>query len=485
MPSTRAVGPGVCSIPSMPLLRELLRLSRATVHMWLRFFPVLGIALGIGWIIYTLGLVGSATLGTTADPLPSIVFALGVCGSVVGMIMAIAALKPGMQAPGLLVARPEALTDDGPVPREVFKQERPVEIALTTIGPVMAVYAVWALLDQMIRDGLLWNMMLQGYGNPTWSVSLAADRFPTYLAVGVGALVLRIVWGAITRRRSSWWRAPLVFFEGLWTAMSFFVVLGLLNIVQEWMWTREFYAVLERGWYDFIASLPQLRLPFDTTLPEAVLVVSRWVSESLLPGIWIGVVLPLMWLTVTAMVFGWREFNLKDLLKRETRERVEQRLQWTQRSTSYRILSRFGFLVDDLRTKYIPLIHAWRLVWRAGPFLLGAFLILSALLAALGHLLGTIALEITSRIDQTIALLAADFAARVLLASLSVCLYAVAFDRSVKEALHLAPPAGSSDLSSLPPPVASRPMRFRDPVTPATTSTRGPAPNPSDAEPGA
>lgn len=464
----------------MPLVRELLRLAHATLQMWLRFFPVLGIALGMGWIVYTLGLVGSATLGTTADPLPSIVFALGVCGSVVGMIMAIASLNPGMQAPGLLARQPEVLTEDSPVPREVFKKERPVEIALATIGPVMAVYAVWALLDDMIRDGLVWNIMLQGHGNPTWSVSLASDRFTTYLGIGVGALFLRIVWGAITKNRSSWWRAPLVFFEGLWTAMSFFVVLGLIRIAQDWMWTREFYAVLERRWYEFIGSLPEIRLPFSTTLPEAVLALSRWVTESLLPGMWVGVVLPLMWLAVTAMVFGWREFNLKDLLRRDFREATEQRL---QRSASFRVLARFGFVVDDLRTKYIPLIHAWRLVWRAGPFLLGAFLILSALLDALGYLLGTIALEISSRIDQTVAVLAADFAGHVVMASISVCLYAITFDRSVKEALRLAPPAGSVDLSVLPPPQAPRPMRFVDPVTPGPTSTRGPGPSPSGAAP--
>ena len=464
----------------MPWIRELLRLSSAALQMWFRFLPVLGIALGLGWIVYTLGVVGSATLGTTADPLPSIVFALGVCGTVVGTILALAALKPGMLAPPLLAARPEVFTDDSPVPREVFKQERPVEIALATIGPVMAVYAVWALLDQMIRDGLVWNIMLQGLGNPTWSVSLAADRFPTYLAVGAGALALRIVWNVLTRKRSSWWRAPLVFFEGLWTAMSFFVVLGVLNMVQDWVLTREFYAVAERGWHEFTAALPQIRLPFDTTLPEAVLALSRWVTESLLPGVWIGVVLPLMWLSVTAMVFGWREFNLKDLLSHEARQRAEQRM---QRSASYRILNRFGFLVRDLRTKYIPLIHAWRLVWRAGPFLLGAFLILSALLDALGYLLGSIALEITSRIDQTVAVLAADFNNQVLMASLSVCLYAVTFDRAVKEALRLAPPAGSEDLSLLPPPAESRPLRFADPVTPGTTSTRGPGPNPSGAPP--
>lgn len=464
----------------MPLIRELLRLSQATVQMWLRFFPVLGIALGLGWVVYTLGIVGSATLGTTADPLPSIVFALGVCGPIVGVIMAIAALKPGMQAPRLLAGRTEVFSDDSPVPPEVFREERPVDIALATIGPVMAVYAVWALLDRMIRDGLVWNIMLQGVGNLTWSVSLASDRFPTYLAIGVGAFVLRIIWGALTRKRGAWWRVPLVFFEGLWTAMSFFVVLGLLRIAQDWMWGREFYAVLERGWHEFISALPEIRLPFETTLPEVVLAFGRWVTESLLPGMWIGVVLPLMWLSVTAMVFGWREFNLKDLLKRDARERVEQRL---QDSSSFRFLSRFSFLVDDLRTKYIPLIHAWRLVWRAGPFLLGAFLILSALLGVVDHVLGTVALEIASRIDQTLAVLAADFTVQVVVGSISVCLYAVTFDRAVKEALRLAPPAGSADLSTLPPPTAARPLRFMDPVTPATTSTRGPAPNPSGAAP--
>lgn len=418
----------------MPLVRELLTLTRRSVSVWLRHFPQLVIILGCGWIGYTVGIISSATLGTRLDPLPSILFALGVCSQVVSLILAIASLKSSMISPALLAERRDDLPDDMPIPREVFGAEKPVDIAISVIGPVLAVYAVWQLIDGMIRDGMVWNIMLQGYGNPTWSISLAPDRLPVYLAVGLAALALRLIWGRIARNRGSWWRAPLVVFEGAWTAMSFFILIGLYNIVMEWVWTREFYRAVERMWFEFIAWLPAIPLPIGSTLPEALVDFTNWVSETLIPETWMGIVLPLMWLSVTAMVFGWRNFDIHDLLDRNARERAQAAL---RRSQSWAILSKFGFVFKDARYKYLPLIHCWRLVWRAGVYVLGSFLILAAVLGVISHLVGAATLELLSRIDQTTAVMGSDLVSIVLIQGMFICLYAVTFDRGVKEALDL------------------------------------------------
>lgn len=458
----------------MPLLTELRVLAHRTVRVWLHHFPQLTIILGCGWIVYTVCVAASATLGTRADPLPSILFAIGVCAQVVSVILAIVSLKPSLVSPDLIEQQRDRMPDDLPIPKEVFKQERPVDVAIAAIGPVLAIYVVWELLDDMIRDGMLWNIMLQGLGNPTWSVSLAPDRFPAYLIVGLTALVLRVLWTRLAKNRSSWWRAPVVLFEGTWTAMSFFILLGVYRVVMEWVWSREFYRQLDRLWYGFISWLPPIPLPDGSTLPEAVVNFTNWISETLIPEIWMGIVLPLMWLSVTAMVFGWRRFDVRDLLDRTSRERAEAAM---NRSKSWLLLSRLGFLVKDLREKYLPLIHCWRLMWRAGVFILGAFLMLAAVLTVLSYLMGTAVLELISRIDQTAAFLSADLVGRVIMPSLTISLYAVTFDRSIKEILSIgrsipaAPPhkpGSSPDHARLPPPDPSQ--RLDTQLMPGDTS---------------
>lgn len=422
----------------MSLLQELATLTRRGASVWLHHFPQLTVILGLGWILHTACIMLSATLGTTLDPLPSILFALGVCAQVVSVILAIASLKPSMLSPVALEQRREELPEELPLPTTVFSDEKPVDIAIAVIGPVLAIYAVWQLIDNMIRDGMLWNIMLQGLGNPTWSVSMSPDRFGIYFAVGVGALILRIIWTRIARNRPTVWRAPVVLFEGTWTAMSFFILVGVSRVGLDWMWNRRFYRQAENWWYTFITNLPSIELPWDSTLPETIVQLTTWITETLLPEIWMGVVLPLMWLSVTAMVFGWRHFDVRDLLDRNLRERADAVL---NRSRSWRLVSRIDFLFEDFRYKYLPLVHCWRLVWRAGVTILGAFLVISAALSGVSYLVGAAVLELTSRIDPTAAYMSSNLVRDIFLQALFICLYAVTFDRGVKEALDLSRPA--------------------------------------------
>lgn len=420
----------------MPLFDHVIRLSKETLRVWVRNFATLFTILGLGWVLYSTALIASSTLGTTWDPLPTIVFALAVCAQVVAVILAIASLKSDMTAVDSFQEQHPGPVDETIVPREVFRREKPVEIAIAVIGPILAVYALWSVLDGMVADGMLWNIMLQGFGNPTWSVSFAPDRWSTYFAVGVAALLLRIVWGRLTRGRSSWWRSPLVLFEGIWTAMSFFILAGLISQGQAWLLGRSISVQLQRWWLEILHGLPEIQLPIGITLPELIRDSVTWFTSTLLPGIWIGLVLPLMWLSVTAMVFGWRSFDVAGLLHPSLRERTGTRL---GNSLSWRMVSRLGFLFDDIKYKYLPLIHCWRLVWRAGAHLLGAFLVVAAILHGVSHLVQVAVLQITSRLDPTASLLVVSFFDEVVFTSIHVALYAVTFDKAARIVLGLVP----------------------------------------------
>ena len=85
-------------------------------------------------------------------------------------------------------------------------------------------------------------------------------------------------------------------------------LLALFTLVRrglDWLQERVVWQWLRTAGQEVLAALPDLRLPFDLTLPEAVAAAASWVWSVLLPGLSTGVLLPLLWLALTATVLGW------------------------------------------------------------------------------------------------------------------------------------------------------------------------------------
>ena len=57
--------------------------------------------------------------------------------------------------------------------------------------------------------------------------------------------------------------------EGLWVVSSFLAIFAVGRRVLTG-WRVALSTKAPRGWYGFLDALPQIRLPFDLTLPEAV-----------------------------------------------------------------------------------------------------------------------------------------------------------------------------------------------------------------------
>lgn len=429
----------------MPAIGEFVALVRGTALLWWRYLPRIGTWLLTGWFLYIVCLMTSALVGSEYGPLGILLFVLGVTFNVLGVILAIHELKPGLTSAERLRAEGHPRSDL--IPEAVFARERRVDVAVLAVGPVLGVYAVWAIIDDMIRDGFLWNTVIRSiWGATEWSINRHPDRLPLYLTLGAAALVGKWVWSWLVRnRRSSWWRVPLVFLEGLLAFAVFFIALLGLEAAWTWLQQRRIWREAENAWHAFLASLPELRLPFDLTLPEIIRDIQIWLTESFIPGFWEGIALPLMWLAVVAMVFGWREFRARDLMSENIRARTElfEERHGDVIATIGRVL---GLITSDLRHKYIPLLHALRLVWYSGPYVLGAYLVLSAVVTGLTTALTQFVLATFGTDEQSNILRAfnaVDALEILTLMSLSVCLYAAAFDRGLADAFRHSAAAAS------------------------------------------
>ncbi len=430
----------------MQLIREFDVLVHDMWGLWRRFLPQVGTWLLLGWLVYIACLLASATIGNAYGALGSVVFVLGVTANVVSVIFAIHAVKPGLRTVKRVIAAGDAASVSTEIPAAVMSSERKIDVAILTVGPVLGVYAVWAIVDGMISDGLVWNTIIRSFwGAGEFSISRRLADLPFYLILGGVALVVRLVYGWLVRRlRSTWWKLPLVFLEGLWVFATFFIVLLGLRALQNWLDERAFWREGLHAWHGLLQWLPDIRLAFDLTLPEALQHASIWVVEQFLPGLWQGIALPLVWLAVTAIVFGWREFRARDLLSVTLRERADQ-LESASNSTK-RLGPLVSLLTVDLRDKWVPLLYAFRLIWRSGPNVLGAYLVLSALMEAGGwafHAILSRAFSADTQENVLRSFNVVDVVQHVVVMSLSVCLYAAAFDRGLADAAGLTHDDGS------------------------------------------
>lgn len=118
-----------------------------------------------------------------------------------------------------------------------------------------------------------------------------------------------------------------------------------------------------------------------SSLLNGVLDASPWLGTvsdllgQLLSLAKVGLILPLVWLTIAALVYGAEVHDHREVLGGTRLERAAERL-----SGMRGLLRRpLGGMSADLRDKYLPLAYALRLVWRGGVPLFAAFALCYAL----------------------------------------------------------------------------------------------------------
>lgn len=366
----------------MTTLRDLAAITSQTLQGWVRWFPLLAAWFLAGWTIRTLTTHLSVLLGGDHRGWATVVFVLGVTCQVLATVGMIWMLKPTLQAPRLL-ASPDGTSSRVGVPDAVVRREGLTEVLLLAIGPFLAVYAVWNVIDAWVGDLFMWNIAVNplGMADDSWSVSVGSANLALYAWVGGIAFVLRLIYGLITRHRGGpLVRLPLVFLEGLWAFCLFFITLMGLDQFVRWFFRRAVYVNAMNSWQGFLEWLPDLALPFDLMLPEALREATIWLTETLWPALWQGFCLPLVWVALAATVLGWRDFSLRALQSGRIARRLDA---LTPRAPWARGFVQVGSLLTaDLRDKYYPVLHALSLVWRSGPRILGCLVLLYAVIQA-------------------------------------------------------------------------------------------------------
>lgn len=329
----------------------------AAALWWHRLLPLVTVYL-FGEALHLLGLSLSVRIGSQRPVVATVVFVVAVLVRVGSLVLMLWLCRP---------------SDD---------HEQALDVAAAAIGPFLAVYAVWGLVDDEVYGLFAANIAVGGFGGvDEWSVNL--QWLTLYVVLALVAWALRQVVGTVTGRRP---RRPLllvgVLLEGIWTFASALALLAGIGRLADWLTSRAVWQGLLTGWYGFLSVLPELRLPFELTLPDAVADLVGWLAGTLVPAVWSAVLLPLVWLALTAVVFGWRRMDARTLVSGTALDAAHRDLLTRTGATRLGRLLHAGWLLlsTDLRTKYLPVLQAFRLLWASGVWLLAAYLVLATAL---------------------------------------------------------------------------------------------------------
>ena len=421
----------------MDTLTELRWLIRATGSLWWRRLPVLGMWFCLGWVGRELTtqiavLLGAnlvaATLFLVAGML---IWVVGIVFMVHGVADEVSALRPTGASP---VAEP-------------LSRKR---VLLDAVLPFLAVYAVWGLTEEHVQRAFNANIAFHGVDVANFSITFAAWQL--YLAIAVVAWIAQAILTPILSGRGGLGAATLMtFLRGTSILTAFMGVSQLLVRLLNWSMGRQFWYWGAEAWHRFIELLPDWQLPWQLSLPETVRAAASTLWTTLAPGLLEAVALPLVWLALIAMVFGWSDLGATltpgrlatragALQERIGRTRLASRLTEAERlSPAGAARAWFANQIDDLR----PAVQALRLVMRSGWWFLAAYLVLGAFIRALDLWLrqGVMWLVGSRPFAETMRYLpVVELGAEFVSWTLAVALYVVAFDRALLRARSLVSP---------------------------------------------
>lgn len=378
-------------------MRTTWQLARDAGALWARYLPRLGTWACLGYAGNLLGQHLSTQLG--ANKLAAtMVFMAGILWWLGCTVLMVHSLEPGL--PGVNQHA------------EVQAGQTRLEVLRGGLGPFIAVFALWGLVEDQYRQLFEANLATFGLRAELWSVNLSDWR--SFGALAIGAWLAR----ALLRR---WKQAAAqlvqVVADGVFVFASFAALLALGKLGMSWLTARA-------GWQWLLAA----RAAVLDVVPDVVRTVVEQ-ALALAPALVATALLPLLWVALTGVVFGWRAFDARSLAAGTQAQAVLDQL-----GQGTGPVTRLGlWATADLRGKYLPVAHALRLVAGRGVTFVSAVIALSALLTlGLAWLQQGIVWLIGPRtLAETLAYQPALGLLMAILGTLPVALYATAFDRGL------------------------------------------------------
>ena len=299
----------------------------------------------------------------------ALLFPLAILARLVALVAMLLVLRDGMTQLGLLAPIP----DERSARRRAF-----VDALLAGILPFVAFYAAWGYLRQ---DAVAYSTRLLEVNTDLIAASIGAERAgdaaagelsfgPVTIAIIVVAFVLRWLWKRYRDRLPKAVAAVAVYLEVLWVYLSATLIADALGVVDVWVQSRQAMV-----WLGDVREWVATQLVLVSWVWDAV----EWALGEV-GGI---VLLPIAWLAIVGVIYGQavapQTARLGGTLVVRARSRFD--------TLPSRLRARLGDLWRDFISRFQPIGRALLLMWRAGPVLIGSYILLFTILLFVASIL--------------------------------------------------------------------------------------------------
>ena len=317
---------------------------------WLEIPRLMGVLLWRHWpqllfwffaqrVAYFLLMQLAIALGARSALLSMAAVAVLVVTQLVGTIGMFMAVRPSLGLPRHVPA------PDAP--------ERPWFNALTlALLPFFAYYAAWGLLEGIWSDfriGFFRNLGFVSRENPANVMALKGVWVAFALAWAIRAVAHR----QLARTGSGAWAVVATVCDAYWVFVGVAVIAKLVGRARDWWHARVAYEAVVHWWQNpFVGwiSLQPLKRVVDPLLDIALTLAG-------------AVSMPLVWLAITALIYGL------DLRRRQRLGMADARLRYAARRYA-RLHAGWHMLADKAtagwNSKGVPVLNSLRLTLRAG-----------------------------------------------------------------------------------------------------------------------
>jgi hypothetical protein len=378
------------------LWTELRVLIVDTGRVWWRLLPlIMGVYL-LGWLGSELILRVAVILGDISPWLTLILFAFSfVCTLAAAIvILTLAGRELGIR---------QLLPEDE---REIDDRDTSItRLLVITMLPFLGMYAAFGQVAEAANRLVTQQWIRYGFLSDQQTVlgalyDMATKHLGWLVALLVGIYVLRRVLDVIAERTG-------LRIVGLIVVLieAFFLLLvitGGIRVLQTFLVWLNDRVVMQ--WLAAIKNaLADLFAIFKIDLPEILTRIGPFISGTAWPVLVDVIAQPMLWLAVAALVFGSRVLSLAELWRKGQpyAERIPGATAFA-RYREKRAFRRIGpppkgvrlaaariqeAFLGDIDDKYLPTLHALRLVLRAGPIFLGSYIFVYNLVIILGNYL--------------------------------------------------------------------------------------------------
>ena len=255
------------------------------------------------------------------------------------------------------MSRPEALLPllgrpGGPLPIQgpgEARREAFLDGLTLVLVPFFAYYAAWGLLGETVRRYSLRALEQMDPFTQKGSILDVLGAPGLIAAVAVIWLVRRGLKALDARRHRAVWKLLITLCEATWLFIGLFVFNAWKGKAVDWWHARAAY-----GWWDSLVQWSGVRAALAASLARGL---------AALRDVALYAALPLVWLAMTALVYGRELGRAQELATADSRlGRFAARYRRLPRS----VHRSAEHLVEGYRKRFVPIFHSVRLVLAAG-----------------------------------------------------------------------------------------------------------------------